>query len=42
MNECVGMSGWEDFCEFGDTWASRNAYSYGKGDERGIARLEVL
>merc|ERR1719409_228872 len=42
VNERVGTSGWEDSRELGDTWASRNAYSYGKGDERGTARPEVL
>jgi magnesium chelatase subunit H len=42
VNERVGTSGWEDSRELGDTWASRNAYSYGKGAERGTARPEVL
>lgn len=42
VNERVGTSGWEDSRELGDTWASRNAYSYGKGSERGTARPEVL
>lgn len=28
--------------ELGDTWASRNAFSYGRGDERGAARPDVL
>jgi magnesium chelatase subunit H len=42
VNERVGTGEWEDGRELGDTWASRNAYSYGKGDERGAARPEVL
>ena len=42
VNERVGTSGWEDSRELGDTWASRNSYSYGKGEERGTARPEVL
>eukprot|EP00955_Chlamydomonas_euryale_P106236 365691-Chlamydomonas_euryale.AAC.6 len=33
---------WENGDELGDTWASRNAYSYGRGGERGRARPEVL
>lgn len=28
--------------ELGDTWASRNAFSYGRGAERGTARPDVL
>ena len=42
VNERVGTSEWEDGRELGDTWASRNAYSYGRGGERGAARPEVL
>ena len=42
VNERVGTSEWEDGRELGDTWASRNAFSYGKGNERGTARPEVL
>jgi magnesium chelatase subunit H len=42
VNERVGTSEWEDSRELGDTWASRNAYSYGKAGERGEARPEVL
>ena len=42
VNERVGTSEWEDGRELGDTWAARNAFSYGKGDERGAARPEVL
>ena len=42
VNERVGTSEWEDTRELGDTWAARNAFSYGKGDERGTARPEVL
>ena len=42
VNERVGTSEWEDGRELGDTWASRNAYSYGKGGERGAARPEIL
>jgi len=42
VNERVGTSEWEDGRELGDTWASRNSFSYGKGNERGTARPEVL
>ena len=31
VNERVGTSSWENGDELGDTWASRNAYSYGRG-----------
>ena len=31
VNERVGTAAWENGDELGDTWASRNAYSYGKG-----------
>lgn len=30
VNERVGSSEWEDGSELGDTWASRNAFSYGR------------
>lgn len=42
VNERVGASNWENGDELGDTWAARNAYSYGRGGERGVARPEVL
>ena len=42
VNERVGASDWADGAELGDTWASRNAFSYGRGAERGAARPEVL
>ena len=42
VNERVGSSNWEDGAELGDTWVSRNAFSYGKGGEEGSARPEVL
>ncbi|KAG1670953.1 hypothetical protein FOA52_011388 [Chlamydomonas sp. UWO 241] len=42
VNERVGQGSWENGDELGDTWASRNAYSYGRGGERGRARPEVL
>ncbi|KAL4859226.1 Acyl-coenzyme A oxidase [Chlorella vulgaris] len=42
VNERVGASTWEDGDELGNTWASRNAFSYGRGGERGTARPEVL
>ena len=31
VNERVGASTWENGDELGDTWSSRNSYSYGKG-----------
>ncbi len=30
VNERVGSSQWENGSELGDTWASRNAFSYGR------------
>ena len=30
VNERVGASSWESGAELGDTWASRNAFSYGR------------
>ena len=42
VNERVGASNWVDGDELGSTWASRNAFSYGRGGERGTARPEVL
>ena len=30
VNERVGSSQWESGSELGDTWASRNAFSYGR------------
>ncbi|CAL8470018.1 g9560 [Coccomyxa elongata] len=42
VNERVGAGNWESGQELGDTWASRNAFSYGRGNERGTARPEVL
>ncbi|QDZ18489.1 subunit H of magnesium-chelatase [Chloropicon primus] len=42
VNERVGSSNWEDGSELGDTWVSRNAFSYGKGGEEGSSRPEVL
>lgn len=30
VNERVGTGEWEDGSELGDTWASRNAFSYGR------------
>ena len=42
VNERVGASNWEDGEELGSTWVSRNAFSYGRGAERGTARPEVL
>ena len=42
VNERVGASNWDDGEELGSTWVSRNAFSYGKGSEKGTARPEVL
>ncbi len=41
VNERVGAGNWESGDELGTTWASRNAFSYGRGAERGAARPEV-
>jgi magnesium chelatase subunit H len=42
VNERVGQGNWQAGEELGSTWASRNAFSYGRGGERGVARPEVL
>lgn len=42
VNERVGASDWENTAELGNTWASRNSFSYGRGGEKGTARPEVL
>ena len=42
VNERVGASNWEDGEELGSTWVSRNAFSYGRGSEKGTARPEIL
>lgn len=42
VNERVGAGNWDQGAELGETWVSRNAFSYGKGAERGTARPEVL
>ena len=41
VNERVGASDWTNNQELGTTWASRNSFSYGRG-EKGTARPEVL
>eukprot|EP00850_Spirogloea_muscicola_P001632 SM000006S19397 [mRNA] locus=s6:517747:530754:+ [translate_table: standard] len=41
VNERVGAADWESGAELGETWQSRNSFSYGRGD-RGTARPEVL
>lgn len=41
VNERIGKGSWESGSELGDTWASRNSFSYGRS-ERGTARPEVL
>ncbi len=42
VNEQVGAGSWADGAELGETWIARNAFSYGRGSERGAARPEVL
>ena len=42
VNERVGTGAWDDGDELGETWASRNAFSYGRGGERGVARPKLL
>ncbi|CAM9309741.1 unnamed protein product [Ectocarpus sp. 4 AP-2014] len=42
VNERVGTGDWEDGDALGQTWQDRNAFSYGRGGERGQARPEVL
>jgi magnesium chelatase subunit H len=41
VNERVTDSSWEGGQELGETWASRNAFSFGKGG-RGVNRRETL
>lgn len=38
----MGAGSWTDGAELGETWVARNAFSYGRGGERGCARPEVL
>jgi len=46
VNEIVGSGDWEDSTVLGDTWKSRNAFAYGRGEGsatgQGTARPEVL
>lgn len=42
VNERIGASNWDDGEELGSTWVSRNSFSYGRGEEKGTARPEVL
>ena len=42
VNERVGASDWQNGDELGDTWVARNAYSFGRGAERGTPRPELL
>eukprot|EP01041_Mallomonas_annulata_P000983 gene983-1922_t len=42
VNEKVGTGEWEDGEQLGSTWESRNAWSYGRGGEKGAARPQLL
>ena len=42
VNERVGSGDWVSGEELGDTWESRNSFSYGRAGERGIARPALL
>ena len=47
VNEVVGSGDWEESSSLGETWASRNTYSYGRsegggGTKGGTSRPEVL
>lgn len=42
LSEKVGAGDWDDGDALGQTWTDRNAFSYGRGGERGQARPEVL
>lgn len=42
VNERVGNGDWEDEEELGATWQSRNAFSFGRGGEKGVSRQAVL
>ena len=41
VNERVGSGDWETSDQLGETWASRNSFSYGRGDQ-GSNRGDVL
>ena len=34
VNERVGAGEWEEADELGETWRGRNAFSFGRGEER--------
>jgi cobalamin biosynthesis Mg chelatase CobN len=36
------LGDWQDGDELGNTWQSRNTFSFGRGNERGTARPELL
>lgn len=42
VNERVGNGDWEEEAELGATWQSRNAFSFGRGAEKGVNRAAVL
>mmetsp|Transcript_5445 Transcript_5445/g.10023 ORF Transcript_5445/g.10023 Transcript_5445/m.10023 type:complete len:122 (-) Transcript_5445:421-786(-) len=42
VNERLGSSNWQDTKELGETWASRNSFSYGKGQDKGVSREKNL
>lgn len=42
VNERVGNGDWEEEEQLGDTWQSRNAFSFGRGGEKGVNRADVL
>ena len=47
VNEVVGSGDWEESSSLGETWRSRNTYSYGRqegggGTKGGTSRPEVL
>lgn len=39
VNEVVGTGEWEDSASLGETWRSRNSYSYGRNEGNGRGSL---
>jgi cobalamin biosynthesis Mg chelatase CobN len=42
VNEQIGSGEWNKQEELGNTWENRNGYSYGKDNEKGVARPQLL
>ena len=42
VNERVGSGDWKSTEELGSTWESKNSFSYGRKNEKGVARQSLL